>query len=365
MIASGIFFWIVAMLINRTQNKTGEGSKAIDGLRRPENKSANGQPENQTAPKLFEHYSTASLSLFFLRAFKKKKDLIYFKYWIQNVSFQKKKELYASLPTWILEFFQTQEKVIENEEAVEISTAEFENKLLILERDCKNESFYRKAFLSWFPAEALRFVPQKMQKSLSESSKRVLAQLRPDLGNLVVSKNGDDYFGSEEYQTFELNSCFEELIVWTSKSNDLENISDTLDAYLLRYRSTIDYLTEFSPIEVQLKQAERVLSKDQYNVLYKSSPHVNFPSTLNESELKDWLRLVDPNDFAWWTTQVTTQIEYKNYLRPLKLSMFNTSLNEKIYLGWNENAKKMSNQRLIESFRSILYAREGRRNEAS
>ncbi len=118
----------------------------------------------------------------------------------------------------------------------------------------------------------------------------------------------------------------------------------------------INQLSEFSPIESQLQQAQTKLAKADFDRLLKSVAHLKTPLSFDDSQRKEWLRQIEPHDYQWWLNMYkqTPPWDLKQDLRPMRLAMFNQSAESSMWKDWSEDQRKESATRILNGFRKII-----------
>jgi hypothetical protein len=373
LVLGGLFFLLITRLISNSNKASSQDSSSKKSFKDSSSQSKN-EPLSKNALKAqkaaFTILDAEAVSLFLLKNLKDKKNLSLFNAWLSATGSEHQRNVYKTLPSWVLSFFQERETIYKSnsEESNEkIKTEDLFEMITLVEQSLKTKNQKNKAFLMWFPAEALRYIPEQAQSTMSKSSKQVLWSLRPDMGDFVRMEKVDVNSLSNDLKVEEVNLCFNEMVSWSSKLIE-SNLSYNSDASeLSRWTSYISSLNEFSPIESQLEQAKLNLSSSDYEQLIKTVAHLNTPFTLDISDRKNWLRLIEPDDYSWWKNLIQAEIPWdlKNDLRPIRYTMITQALEDKKYLTWTEKQKKDSAQRIIMNLRIALNKENSNFNNAA
>jgi hypothetical protein len=228
----------------------------------------------------------------------------------------------------------------------------------VLEKNLRDPKEKTRALLSWFPAMYLRDVPSHQRDMLSRESRVVLWYLRPELGDFVKleSESYDDALAEPSPEAIQI--CHDEMANWTSKAiiGDRSAKRDTVGSLA----KMINQLREFGPIESRVKQAKERLSPEDFARLEKQVVWVRTPLSWNTSQLKDWLRLVDPQDYLWWCQILgeTPSWNMSELVRPLRLSMFQNAAEDPLFKQWSEPLRKQAAERILNQIRSIHFAQD-------
>jgi hypothetical protein len=355
LVFGGLLFWLISKFLG--QNNQNLKNQPLDI--KTSSATENNSPINEHLEKVdFSVLDPNSVGLFLMKQFKNKKDLSAFSCWVALSDGLHQREVFKHLPAWILDYFRDQEITLKKENNLQLplTANELFHEISLTEQSLKTSPQKQKAFLMWFPAEALRFVPRQTQASLTEYSKRVLWNIRPDLGNFVKMDVVDIDSLMSEVSENEISECLNEIQSWSSKTVEQDSNENNSKNQILRWKGYIDSLTEFGPIDSQLKQAKEKMTAEQFQEIYKSVAHLNTPLLFNADTRKDWLRTISPDDFFWWQTSLNKNIDWdlKNELRPLRYNMFMQASENKNFESWSEKEKKIATQRILNSFKQLL-----------
>lgn len=351
LVTGGLFFWFLSKL--NFGDKFDRQSGANPSPYRS-GESEDTARSAEVAPADFSVLDPEAVGLFLLREVRQENPAAWLK-WLKSAPSLHQREVFKHLPSWVLAYLQdliTTED--EQMDAEELSLHSLFNKIVLIEQSFKTPSQKKKAFLQWFPAKCLRFVPKKYQSALSDRSKIVLWSLRPDLGNLVRSDSLPLDQAMTEPTDTDLEFCHQELFSFPSVT--LEQAANETKDVVLRWANMINQLTEFSPIESQLHQAELKLSSIEYARLLRSVAHLTTPFEFNESTRREWLRTIEADDYYYWLHLVKTTPgwQLENELRPMRLAMFRESELAKVHESWSEEDRKRSGARILHGFRITL-----------
>lgn len=358
-ILGGLLLWVMSHLLKQAQG--------ADPQRRPENQNS---PRNELPPEapidtvgLFETIEPRFVGLYLLKALNARKN-DQLMHWVKLTSPAHHRQVLLTFPGWValsIEKTIEAEFELENKHSVaaseKVPTADAARRLFreiaVLEQNLKEVADQQRSFLLWFPATFLRQVPTHQRLGISESSKKVLWLLRPDLGDFTRMDNIDLANTFSDASPIEVAECFHELSQWgargfVAEQNDKKDIVQT-------WATIINQLNEFGPIDSQLKQAQQKLESSDYSRLVTLVASVHSPIDWASEQRREWLRFTDPQDFYYWTSLVSTPVEWdmSKELRPMRRAMFETAKTEALYQKWSEEQKKAAARRLIEQFRKI------------
>jgi hypothetical protein len=260
---------------------------------------------------------------------------------------------------------------IKDVESPKAETSAVYLEISVLEKNLKAPAEKNRALLSWFPATYLRDVPTHQRDLLSQESRVVLWFLRPDLGDFVRQDAIARDLSSEDYDQAlatpsdeAIQKCFEEMAVWNSKGiiGDRNTARDSVAALA----NMINQLREFGPIESLINQSKERLSSEEFARLESLVVWAKTPLSWTNGQIKDWLRVVDPQDYLWWCKILGQKPDWKldELLRPLRLSMFNNAENEPLHTAWTEGQRKLAVERLLKQMREIHFGKDSN-NELS
>lgn len=275
--------------------------------------------------------------------------------WIEISPIRHQREVLRSFPSWVAAYFQ---EIFEKKPFptgyTRLSKEDLMREISILENNLSSVHEQHLGFIAWFPSTALRFVPKQHLSSLSDRSRRVLWNLRPDLGHLV---HVDKLLWEPHDSPESLEYCYNELIKWPSTlvvKNLLESANDKVRWWSMK----INQLPDFGSIDSQLEQAKKELSQEQYEELENQCVSIRTPLRMSDANRRLWLRVVDPQDYFWWIyiTSEKPQWDLEKELRPMKLAIFKYTQNNQDHLKWNETQKKTSSSRLLDTLRKQLIA---------
>jgi len=199
----------------------------------------------------------------------------------------------------------------------------------------------------------MRDVPIHQRELLSRDSRLVLWFLRPELGDFVKLEGESFDTALVEPNPAAIQVCYDEMAHWASKAiiGDRSEKRDTVDSLA----KMINQLREFGSIESRVKQAREKLSPEDFARLERKIAWVRTPLSWNSSRLKDWLRVVDAQDYMWWRQILGETPDWKmaELLRPLRLSMFQNAEQDPLYKQWPESLRKQAAERILNQIRAV------------
>lgn len=351
LLTGGLFFWFMNRLSHSQQPREAEPPTA----KHSETHTNQDDEHNllHVNASDFLVLDPATVALFLLKEVKDKK-IDSWKKWIKSAPVIHQREVFKRLPSWVLSYLQDMRKKnsSKDSEDAKISLHDLFNNMSMVEQSFKTEAQKQKAFLQWFPAESLRFVSQRHQKSFSEKSKKILWSIRPDLGNFVKVDTLEVTELLKDASNSDIALCFEELHQLPSLDIE-ENIS--ADDAVERWAGLINQLKEFGAIDSQLAQAQNKLPDYEYLRLAHSVANINTPFEFSTSQRKDWLRAIVPEDYYYWLQSVkkvpTWNLETD--LRPMRLAMFQDAEKAAHHKLWSEENRKISAERILISLRLV------------
>jgi hypothetical protein len=286
--------------------------------------------------------------------------------WFYNLSLENQKNVFTSLPAWVSAFLektlkaQSKNKTDFHESLDKNLEAELFRQITVLEQNFKQETDWKKAFIMWFPAQSLRFVPKQYQHKFSQSARKCLWYYRPDLGDFVKAHDLQESEMNEP-SALALGQLFDEIAVWPS--NLFETSQAEQKDLVETWAAMINQLQEFGSLESQFKQAQEKLNPEQYQSLLLKAANKESPFHWDQNKIKTWLRKIDPQDYFWWLSLCEPSGQKPSWklatsLRPLRLSMFEMAQSNLAYPSWTEAEKKSANQRLLRDLRSIHLGEE-------
>lgn len=357
LITGGIFFWFVSRLdLNKGESSPG----ASNGSDRPHAGNDRGDEKNkgpEVAAADFALLDAEAVALFLMKKVRDKDEETW-PSWIQSTPSIHQREVFRFLPSWMLSFLKdaSDRRAKSDQPQVLIPLSQLFNEMALVEQSFKTPIQKKKAFLQWFPAQALRFVPRGDQKLFSDTSKRTLWSIRPDLGNFLRVDGMQVEEVMQEPSDQDIENCVRELSQMPTVSFEFSNEGGK--SMYLRWVALINQLTEFSPIDSQIEQAKTKLSEKDFGLLLNTVGHLHTPYAFSDSVRKDWLRQVDPNDYCWWLSlsKQTPSWNLKQDLRPMRFAMFNQAIADNACMHWSEEEKKKSSERLLIGFRTLLEA---------
>lgn len=354
LITGGIFFWFMSKFNLPGRESEGSGKSGGRGSSQDDAEGKAPQSPEVTAAD-FALLDAEAVALFLMKEVRDRREKTWAR-WVKVTPSVHQREVFRYLPAWLLSFFHTMagKNPLTEQELASLSMGELFNEIALVEQSFKTPEQKKKAFLQWFPAQAIRFVPRKHQRALSEASKRTLWAIRPDLGNLVRADEMmiDQVMGEPSFP--EVEACAKELMAWPSTS--IEGGEEASADMVTRWIDLINQLTEFSPIDSQIEQARKKLTPNDLQKLLARVAHLRTPFSLSEAERKDWLRAVDPADYYWWTslTKEKPTWNLKDHLRPMRWAMFSQAEKEAAHTKWSEEEKKKSSERILRGLRALL-----------
>lgn len=352
LITGGLFFWFLSRINfpkhakDHPKMATHQDSPQLDD---------DAKKSAEVTPADFEVLDPEAVGLFLLKEVTEKRELIWYK-WVKFAPAKHQRDVFGTLPSWILGFLQDigEQKAFDEKDLAELSLHDLFNEIVLIEKSFKSQSQKHRAFLQWFPAQALRHVPKSAQATLSVETKRTLWALRPDLGNLVRTDGLSVDQVMVEPTASEVERCVHELA--TLPSTSIERGRDHGQDLVVRWTMIINELTEFSPIESQLQQAEAKLAPADHKRLMTRVAHLRTPLSFEAEHLKEWLRIVDPDDYQWWLNLFKDPEPWSlsEHLRPMRFAMFKQSAENANWKNWSEDQRKDSAARLLTGMRRIL-----------
>jgi hypothetical protein len=196
-------------------------------------------------------------------------------------------------------------------------------------------------------------VPRSLQTSLTQKSKNCLWFYRPELGNFVSSAELTSDQMMNEPNFDEVHSCFSEISCWTSSAYILgeRKKAGIVDTWM----QIINSLTEFGPLESQIVQAKQKLNSEEFIQLESKIVSLQTPLSWDEQKRRNWLRILDPQDYLWWIQMLGTNPNWNLdlWLRPMRRSMFKFAEENPAFEGWSEEQKKVSSSQILSTMRSI------------
>lgn len=349
----GLFIWILTRLLKAAGKDSGAANRqapASEGA-----KEASEQAENQKkkAEKHFAELDPFLTGLYLIRS-QNSRQMDRVRTWSHSADPSTQRGVLMSLPGWISSSLEkTIQGAIKDTEGnrEEVSTVYLE--ISVLEKNLRDPDERKRALLNWFPSTFLRDVPSHQRDLLTRESRLVLWYLRPELGDFVKLENEGFDQAIEEPSIPAIQKCYAEMEAWNSKGIIGERLTnrDPVAAIV----TMINQLKEFGPIESRIKQAREKLSADDFARMEKQVVWVRTPLSWTEAQVKDWLRMVDPQDYFWWCHLVGEEPAWKleNMLRPLRLSMFRNAQADLIHPGWSEAQRKAAAERILEQLRKI------------
>jgi hypothetical protein len=364
----GLFVWILSRLLNRSQ----ENSPATRIAAQDQAAQANQLKEEKTkAEKHFAELDPLLTGLYLMRS-QSNRQFDRIRGWAHAADPSTQRAVLMSLPGWMSSSLEkTIRDAIKDVESPKAETSAVYLEISVLEKNLKAPAEKNRALLSWFPATYLRDVPTHQRDLLSQESRVVLWFLRPDLGDFVRQDAIARDLSSEDYDQAlatpsdeAIQKCFEEMAVWNSKGiiGDRNTARDSVAALA----NMINQLREFGPIESLINQSKERLSSEEFARLESLVVWAKTPLSWTNGQIKDWLRVVDPQDYLWWCKILGQKPDWKldELLRPLRLSMFNNAENEPLHTAWTEGQRKLAVERLLKQMREIHFGKDSN-NELS
>jgi hypothetical protein len=351
----GLFVWILSRLLNKERES---GFQPNRNLTQGDSEDLRNDSEKKNAHKQFAELDPFLTGLYLIRAHKNSQmDRILS--WAHSAEPSTQRLVLKSLPGWISSSLEkTLQDSLKEKESKRIDIFSVYLEISVLEQNLINPVERQRALLSWFPATYLRDVPSHQRDELSRQSRMVLWYLRPELGDFVKEENDGFDEAIDEPSPMALQKCFSEIESWNSKAiiGDRSKLRDTVSALA----SMINQMKEFGPIESRLKQAREKLSSEEVARLETLVVSTTTPLSWGETQIKEWLRKVDPQDFVWWCHLLEKAPPWKleTLVRPLRLSMFKNAQREPLHLGWTEAQRKSSAERILTQLREIHQAQD-------
>lgn len=358
----GLFVWILSRLLNKSQ----ESVPAQRSSPQEQAAQANQVKEEKTkAEKHFAELDPLLTGLYLMRS-QSNRHPERIRGWAHSADPSTQRAVLMSLPGWMSSSL---EKVIrdavKDHESPRADASAVYLEISVLEQNLKDPAEKNRALLSWFPAQYLRDVPSHQRDLLSQESRVVLWYLRPDLGDFVRQDSIARDLSSEDYDqalaapsSEAIQKCFDEMATWNSKGiiGDRSVARDNVAALA----NMINQLKEFGPIESLIGQSKDRLSPEDFSRLETMVVWERTPFSWSTAQIKDWLRVVDPQDYLWWCKVLEQKPDWKleELLRPLRLSMFNNAEKEPLYTSWSEAQKKMAVERLLNQMRTVHFGKD-------
>jgi hypothetical protein len=346
--ASGIFAWMLGRIWDKKEEKNpGQRPNANDKAAVTEDELVFKTDLTELSPKV--------VGLYLLREIKEKREALVESFFhATSASFQRK--VFLTYPAWVSASLQSYQKTNDEIVADEINPEFFQKIYLdvtVLEQSLMTELDFEKAFLMWFPPKSLRMVPKSLQNSFSQKSRNCLWYFRPELGEFVKASEMTTEEMQSEPNFDQIHSCFSEMSAWTSsayisgermKTNPVDTWAQILNS-----------LSEFGPLQSQLAQAKDKLSPEDYLSLEGKIVTLRTPLLWSELQVRQWLRLLDPQDYLWWVHMLgePTNWNLDAWLTPMRRSMYKFSEENPAFGSWTEENKKLSSSRILESMKAV------------
>ena len=357
-IATGLMVWLLSRM---SEGKTsGSKNNETNLAGSPANSKNPDQPfESIFSAAAFGELDPESVALYMMKKMKDR-DLKPIAMWTKYTPAQHQRNVLGTLPPWVITYTETLNAELKVENAAEkVDSSDLQqlfNDVTLIEQVLRGKVQKNKAFLKWFPAEGIRFIPKQYQSSFSAESRRTLWSVRPDLGDFVRIQELEIEQMMTEPNESQISSCVDELKNLPTNVYDISSIDRHSVVY--QWVHMISQLNEFNPIESQLAQAKAKLNDKDFDQVYKSVAHLQTPFLLSPSDRKNWLRLVEPQDYYWWLHIVEAFPAWKltDELRPMRLAMFKQAEVAKAFESWSEDEKKLASKRVIAGLREALQA---------
>lgn len=275
--------------------------------------------------------------------------------WIDQSTLKSQRAVFAVLPGWASAYIDGFVSRLPHERKTQdpVVAASIYREIAVIEQSLRSEHDRRLAFLTWFPAQGLRYVPKAHQQAFSQKDRHTLWHFRPDLGDFVRATELETAVG-HELSKDDVKSCFDSLMSWPSSS--LVKEPRTAKGGPTPWIQAIHLLNEFGPVASQLEQARLKLNDSDFATVWRESAHLESPLSWDEANRRAWLRQVDPQDYQWWKSLLKKAPDWslEKDLRPLRLAMFRFAENQPAFQSWSEQEKKESAARILQSMRAVL-----------
>lgn len=275
--------------------------------------------------------------------------------WIEQSAVKTQRAVFSVLPGWASSYIEGLVSRLPVEKRVPdpaVATAVY-REIAVIEQSLRSEHDRRLAFLTWFPAQGLRFVPKSHQNGFSQKDRHTLWHFRPDLGDFVRATELETGVG-HEVTSEDIKRCYDSLMSWPSSS--LVKEARASKGGPAPWIQAIHLLNEFGPVASQLEQARLKLDESDFAVVWRESAHLESPLLWDEGHRRAWLRQVDPQDYQWWKSLLKEAPSWvlEKELRPLRLAMFRFAESQPSFQGWSEQEKKEAAARILQSMRAVL-----------
>jgi hypothetical protein len=351
----GLLIWVLSRMLNMHKQAQNPSSPSANPLGSDAEKESS---EKERANKHIAELDPTLTGLYLIRC-QNQRQSDRLRGWVHAADPSAMRAVILALPGWISSTLEkTLRETIKDSSSPRADVSVVYLEISVLEKNLRDPMEKTRALLSWFPAMYLRDVPSHQRDQLSRGSRMVLWYLRPELGDFV-KLDGESFDTALVEPTPEaIQKCYDEMSNWTSKAiiGDRSAKRDTVDS-LARM---INQMREFGPIESRVKQAREKLSPDDFARLEKQIAWVRTPLSWNSSQLKDWLRVVDPQDYMWWCQVLGESPSWNmaELLRPLRLSMFQNAEQDPLYKQWPEPLRKQAAERILNQIRVVQLEQE-------
>jgi hypothetical protein len=346
----GLFVWVLSRLLNRNKDNSPQPRIAPQEAAK---EAAEAADDRKKAEKSFAELDPQLTGLYLIRAqTNRQSDRV--RAWAHAAEPSTQRAVLMALPGWISSSLEkTIQEAIKEKDQPRADVSAVYLEISVLEQNLRDPVERQRALLSWFPAVYLRDVSPHQRDLLSRDSRVVLWFLRPELGEFVKLENESFDQAIEEPSPIAIQRCYSEMESWNSKGiiGDRTQSRDPVSAIV----AMLNQLKEFGPIDSRLKQAREKLSSDDFARLEKQVVSARTPLTWSQAQVKEWLRIVDPQDYIWWCQVIGQEPPWKldTMLRPLRFSMFRNAQMDPVHKVWAEAQRKAAAERILVQLREI------------
>ncbi len=346
----GLLIWVLSRMINMQKHASNPSPSSANHM------GSDSEKEDSERELSKEHISELDpllTGLYLMRCQNQRQD-DRLRGWVHAADPTAMRAVILALPGWISSSLEkTLREALKDTDSPRADASVVYLEISVLEKNLRDPHEKIRALLTWFPAMYMRDVPIHQRELLSRDSRLVLWFLRPELGDFVKLEGESFDTALVEPNPAAIQVCYDEMAHWASKAiiGDRSEKRDTVDSLA----KMINQLREFGSIESRVKQAREKLSPEDFARLERKIAWVRTPLSWNSSRLKDWLRVVDPQDYMWWRQILGETPDWKmaELLRPLRLSMFQNAEQDPLYKQWPESLRKQAAERILNQIRAV------------